>query len=51
MLDDFADCVAGKPSIGASGREALVPVRVVDAAYRSVKTGKPVTVYTETEDT
>lgn len=42
MLDDFARSIEGKYSWGSSNEECLIHVQVVEAAYCSIKTGKPV---------
>lgn len=42
QLDDFAKCIAGNCKSDADGEEGLKDMKVIEAIYRSIETGKKV---------
>jgi len=40
----FADCIVNKKPHIASGEEGLIVMQILDAIYKSAKTGKPIRV-------
>ncbi len=44
QMDDFANCIKNNLPSNADGHEGLRDMRVIDAIYRSIKTGKPISI-------